>query len=367
MKGDIQAALGHVEEARAAYLAAMVADGSELLDRNFLQMKLNDLPGAAPDAVRLRRRADSGSPRGSDARRRPRKRERARDANARSLSFAFLLLAMLAVVGCASKKDTTEPPAELVEFKQTLDVRKVWSGKVGGGAERLRLGLRPATDGARIYAGSHDGQVAAFDALTGRKQWSVKTKLPLAAGSGLRRRRDRIRHDGRRSHRVRRRDRRGALAAARRQRGPRRSGDRCARDRRCAPSTDGCAASRSTTGATLWTVEQNLPALDPARQHGAARRGQLSSSAASTTAASARTSSTTASKSGRSRSPTRRAAASSNGSSTSARACRWSATRRTSRVTTAAPSASTWARASCCGSKTCRRTRGSARTSRTSM
>jgi predicted negative regulator of RcsB-dependent stress response len=45
IKGDIQAAQGHVEEARAAYLAAMVADGSELLDRNFVQMKLNDLPG----------------------------------------------------------------------------------------------------------------------------------------------------------------------------------------------------------------------------------------------------------------------------------------------------------------------------------
>jgi predicted negative regulator of RcsB-dependent stress response len=51
VKGDIQAALGRVDEARAAYLAAMVADGSELLDRNFVQMKLNDLPstaGAAP-------------------------------------------------------------------------------------------------------------------------------------------------------------------------------------------------------------------------------------------------------------------------------------------------------------------------------
>jgi predicted negative regulator of RcsB-dependent stress response len=45
VKGDIQAALGHVDEARAAYLAALVADGSELLDRSFLQMKLNDLPG----------------------------------------------------------------------------------------------------------------------------------------------------------------------------------------------------------------------------------------------------------------------------------------------------------------------------------
>ena len=26
----------------------MVADGSELLDRNFVQMKLNDLPGGPP-------------------------------------------------------------------------------------------------------------------------------------------------------------------------------------------------------------------------------------------------------------------------------------------------------------------------------
>ena len=47
VKGDIEAARGNVEEARRAYLAAMVADGAELLDRGFLQMKLNDLPGGA--------------------------------------------------------------------------------------------------------------------------------------------------------------------------------------------------------------------------------------------------------------------------------------------------------------------------------
>jgi predicted negative regulator of RcsB-dependent stress response len=47
VKGDIQVALGRVEEARAAYLAALIADGSELLDRSLLQMKLNDLPNGA--------------------------------------------------------------------------------------------------------------------------------------------------------------------------------------------------------------------------------------------------------------------------------------------------------------------------------
>jgi predicted negative regulator of RcsB-dependent stress response len=45
VRGDVEAARGNIEEARKAYLAAMVADGAELLDRNFLQMKLNDLPG----------------------------------------------------------------------------------------------------------------------------------------------------------------------------------------------------------------------------------------------------------------------------------------------------------------------------------
>jgi len=49
VKGDIYAALGHVDEARAAYLAALVSDGSELLDRSFLQMKLNDLTGSAAE------------------------------------------------------------------------------------------------------------------------------------------------------------------------------------------------------------------------------------------------------------------------------------------------------------------------------
>jgi predicted negative regulator of RcsB-dependent stress response len=52
VRGDVEYARGNIEEARRAYLEAMVADGSELLDRNLLQMKVNDLPGgAAPSAA----------------------------------------------------------------------------------------------------------------------------------------------------------------------------------------------------------------------------------------------------------------------------------------------------------------------------
>jgi predicted negative regulator of RcsB-dependent stress response len=48
IRGDIHAARGESEAARTAYLEAMVATGAELLDRSFLQMKLADLPDAAP-------------------------------------------------------------------------------------------------------------------------------------------------------------------------------------------------------------------------------------------------------------------------------------------------------------------------------
>jgi len=45
IRGDIHVGLGETEAARTAYLEAMVAPGAEFLDRNYLQMKLSDLPG----------------------------------------------------------------------------------------------------------------------------------------------------------------------------------------------------------------------------------------------------------------------------------------------------------------------------------
>jgi outer membrane protein assembly factor BamB len=94
-------------------------------------------------------------------------------------------IALTSVSGCGlfgGGEDNIEPPAELVEFEPALDVRRVWNASVGGDSERLRLGLRPTTDGARIFAASHGGRLAAFDAQTGRRQWQIDTDLPLSAG-----------------------------------------------------------------------------------------------------------------------------------------------------------------------------------------
>ena len=98
------------------------------------------------------------------------------------------LLLGLSSGGCTlfggGDEDPIEPPAELVQFEATLEVQKIWSARVGGNSERLRLGLAPATDGTRIYAGSYDGRAAAFDARGGERLWAIDTDLPLAAGPG---------------------------------------------------------------------------------------------------------------------------------------------------------------------------------------
>ena len=98
-------------------------------------------------------------------------------------------LAAFALSGCSifgGGDDEEElEPMELVDIEETLDVRRLWSEKIGGGSESLRIGLNPAGDGNRIYAASYDGKVSALDPDNGRKAWEVDTDLILSAGPGV--------------------------------------------------------------------------------------------------------------------------------------------------------------------------------------
>jgi outer membrane protein assembly factor BamB len=102
----------------------------------------------------------------------------------RALRLISLAAVVLLAACSGNGKDTSEPPAELQKFQASLGVKKVWSANVGGGSERLRLGLKPSTNGVDIFAATHDGRVAALDAATGDRVWRVDTKLALSAGPG---------------------------------------------------------------------------------------------------------------------------------------------------------------------------------------
>ena len=51
VRGDIHVALGDPTSARTAYNAALSTTESDLVDRNLVQMKLDDLPAAASGAT----------------------------------------------------------------------------------------------------------------------------------------------------------------------------------------------------------------------------------------------------------------------------------------------------------------------------
>lgn len=93
-----------------------------------------------------------------------------------------VLITLAGIAACGDKDKEVDPPAELVDIVAKRDVDQLWSAGLSGDSERLRLALRPAVVEGVVYAASHSGEVAAMDAQTGRRSWSVKTKLSLSAG-----------------------------------------------------------------------------------------------------------------------------------------------------------------------------------------
>lgn len=101
--------------------------------------------------------------------------------------LAFVSVAVLAAA--CSKEDEVAPPAELVDFEPLVRIDRVWSAGTKGGDDVLRLGLRPALEGERVFVAGHGGDVQALEVATGRTVWRTDTKLELsggpAAGEGL--------------------------------------------------------------------------------------------------------------------------------------------------------------------------------------
>ncbi len=103
--------------------------------------------------------------------------------NALALTLALSLLA-----GCgmfSNKKDKELEPKELERFEPSLSIKRLWSVKLGKDSDFLRVALRPASDGTRIYAASADGNVVAIDPENGSRLWRTDLKLDLTAGPGV--------------------------------------------------------------------------------------------------------------------------------------------------------------------------------------
>lgn len=93
-----------------------------------------------------------------------------------------------ALGGCSLfKSDDAEDetkPAALVDIKAEQRFDKVWSHGVGNGQGSLYNRLRPAIVGDHLYAAANNGDVEAFDRLTGRSLWDIDLDVSLTGGVG---------------------------------------------------------------------------------------------------------------------------------------------------------------------------------------
>jgi len=100
------------------------------------------------------------------------------------LARLALLAALALGAGCANDKDV-EKPSELVDFRESVSIDRLWSASLGGGDDVMRVGLAPAIDADRVYAAGRDGDVAALQLADGKQLWRKSTKATLAGGPGV--------------------------------------------------------------------------------------------------------------------------------------------------------------------------------------
>jgi outer membrane protein assembly factor BamB len=105
-----------------------------------------------------------------------------------SLRIAGLIVVTLLLSACGifgGKKEEELEPMKLERIEETVSIKRIWSAKLGGDSDFLRVALRPAGDGNRIYAASEDGNVSAFDPESGKQIWRTKLDVSLSAGPGV--------------------------------------------------------------------------------------------------------------------------------------------------------------------------------------
>jgi outer membrane protein assembly factor BamB len=85
----------------------------------------------------------------------------------------------------SKKSDKELKPTELTDIETKVNVKRLWSTKIGDDAEFLRIALQPAGDGRRIYAASRDGNVVALEPDTGNAVWRTELDMELSSGPGV--------------------------------------------------------------------------------------------------------------------------------------------------------------------------------------
>lgn len=104
--------------------------------------------------------------------------------------WALATACVLALGGCSSNKESENlKPLDLVDFKSSVKVERVWSAKVGKGQDRRYTVFVPAVLDGTVFASDTQGNVFAFNVETGKRLWKQELDEAVSgavgAGGGL--------------------------------------------------------------------------------------------------------------------------------------------------------------------------------------
>lgn len=99
----------------------------------------------------------------------------------------FLLLPLLS--GCGTIGDwfgSTDviEPSPLIDLKNEVRPKILWSRGVGSGTDEQWLNLRPHVVGGTVFVADGEGDVQALIAENGSRRWSVDLDVPVSGGPG---------------------------------------------------------------------------------------------------------------------------------------------------------------------------------------
>jgi len=109
-----------------------------------------------------------------------------------TLQTLAVLALVLSLGACSTVKgwfdsddDEANQPAELVDFEETVKIKKLWSVGVGNGQGKGFYKLQPVISGDTIYAASAEGEVKAIDRTRGKTLWKTDLETSLSGGVGI--------------------------------------------------------------------------------------------------------------------------------------------------------------------------------------
>jgi outer membrane protein assembly factor BamB len=105
-----------------------------------------------------------------------------------SLVYPMALLACLFLAGCgssSSKKEKDPEPAELVDFRPDLGLKKLWVQTVGSGLGSTYTRIDPVLVGSGVLVASVDGSIMLLDQESGEPQWRKMLDQTISGGIGI--------------------------------------------------------------------------------------------------------------------------------------------------------------------------------------